>query len=814
MSSRVPVFALFIALFWPRIGFCAQEWYEHYLAARDRHIKASRYDDALRSLNEAIRLKPVSALGEQTYGLQFVDYLPYYYLGLCYQFEGDYQNAVASFDKEESLGLIRQRSRLFRDLQQRRQEAQGEIDRVERQRLVQRAREQVESQLKRSADLAKSRRYEEALTLLAQAEQAASALDTLTQRLVADRIAHLRGLKSEHDQSEARLRRIEKTLEEGYRLLESGQDQEAIVQFDGVLGLDPTNQGAAEGKREASARILARTTRQQRLESFERGKALVDAGRYEEALVHLTEAATDASNTDAQALLERTQKAVARLRRQREIRLEIDRRLSAGERLLSQGKYASAQVQFENVLELDATHARARERAAYAERLSEQRLFEKWRPNQAPVLTIFQPQESSFEISEPTATIEGVATDDRGLAKLEFYLSSQLVAEQAIPPRLEGREPQRHIPFKRELALAPGPNEIRVRATDILGVEHEQSFHVSRRLRFHETQAFLPAALASALSFLLVGLIFVQVRRRRAVRRRFNPYIAGAPVMDDHMFFGRQKLVERILGLLPHNSLMITGERRIGKTSFLYHIKRILEADAGSEYRFFPVFTDLQGVPETGLFEALMGDILEALKPESALRSELRFNRARERYEGRDFGHDLRVIISDLKRRSEKKVRLALLIDEVDVLNDYSERTNQLFRSTFMKTFSEHLVAVMSGVGLKRGWRGEGSPWYNFFEQINLSPLTQDEAKNLVRNPVASVFRYESEAVDKILEYSQLKPYLIQKFCIHAVNRMLDDGRTIVTTDDVEAARASLLASGAVEDEPSSESKSPHFMAN
>jgi hypothetical protein len=205
-----------------------------------------------------------------------------------------------------------------------------------------------------------------------------------------------------------------------------------------------------------------------------------------------------------------------------------------------------------------------------------------------------------------------------------------------------------------------------------------------------------------------------------------------------------------------------------------------------------------------------MSDILETLLSDSSRHSDLRFDSEHERYEGRDFGHDLQIVISDLKRRSSKKVRLVLLIDEVDVLNDYTERTNQLFRSTFMKTFSEHLIAVMSGVGLKRGWRGEGSPWYNFFEQINLSSLTHEEAKNLVRTPVANVFRYESDAVERILEYSQLKPYLIQKFCIQAVNRMLDDGRTVVTTDDVDAVRESLLAAESSGPSP----ESPVFMAN
>ena len=66
------------------------------------------------------------------------------------------------------------------------------------------------------------------------------------------------------------------------------------------------------------------------------------------------------------------------------------------------------------------------------------------------------------------------------------------------------------------------------------------------------------------------------------------------------------------------------------------------------------------------------------------------------------------------------------------------------------------------------------------------------------------VFRYEPEAVERILALSELKPYVIQKFCIHAVNHMLEEGRTTITAADVEVARttASQEASADGEAEP------------
>jgi hypothetical protein len=188
--------------------------------------------------------------------------------------------------------------------------------------------------------------------------------------------------------------------------------------------------------------------------------------------------------------------------------------------------------------------------------------------------------------------------------------------------------------------------------------------------------------------------------------------------------------------------------------------------------------------------------VLDNLKLAAAELPGLRFHAGAERYDGRDFSHDMQRVIEHLKAHTPRKVKLVLLIDEVDVLNQDSERINQRLRAIFMKTFAEHLVAIMSGVGIKRTWTSEGSPWYNFFDEIELTAFTREEAEALIRQPVEDVFRWETEAVEKILEASALKPYVIQKYCIHAVNRMLEQGRTTITGEDVEAAHADVSFEG------------------
>jgi len=138
-------------------------------------------------------------------------------------------------------------------------------------------------------------------------------------------------------------------------------------------------------------------------------------------------------------------------------------------------------------------------------------------------------------------------------------------------------------------------------------------------------------------------------------------------------------------------------------------------------------------------------------------------------------------------------MKLVLLMDEVDELNKYSEQVNQKLRSVFMKTFAENLVAVMSGSYIRKDWESEGSPWYNFFEEIEVPPFERDDAVQLICKPVKGIFSYDQDAIEKILEYSQCKPYIIQRFCINAINRIIEEKRRRVTVEDVEAIAAVVL---------------------
>jgi hypothetical protein len=766
----------------------AREWYDYYLQARD-DVAARKWAECVRNIDQALKLRPNPGTNVRTYGMELVDYLPYYHRGICFQGQQENAKAIEDFNREEQLGAIK-RTALHKDLIRRRGEAQS----AEAARLAREARRRMQQLVREAQELGRRRAWDEALALLAQAEVLARQLDPDTLRSVTREQERLRADQKEAQDAADRARRLEQLLADGARLLEEGKATEAKVAFDEALGLDPRNAPALEGRRVAEDHILASTTRAAREKAYADGKALVDAGQLEAALGPLSDAAADPSFTEARQLLAETRRVLEALRVQKKLREDIDALAARGEEMMAAGRFPEAQVAFEGVLRLDAGHARAREGLAEAERRTGEALLARWLPNREPKVALFEPSEGAI-VDTPTLLLQGFATDDRGVQKVEFRVGSRLIGE-LVPPS-SPLEPARSVPFGRELPLEPGPNRVTVTAVDSGGLSDTIAFTVERKLRFHETRYFLPSAVAGAFTLVGLGWGAQRLRRRRAFRRRFNPYIAGAPVLDDDMFYGREKLTARMLSTLHRNSLMITGERRIGKTTFLHHLKRVLAEDEAGEWRFFPVFVDLQGVPEQSFFHALMAEVVDALDLSPATREALRFAPEPGGYDARDFAHDLQRVIAELKTRTDHRVRLALLIDEVDVLNEYSESVNQRLRGIFMKSFSENLVAVMSGVGIRRRWKSEVSPWYNFFDEIELAPFSREEAEALVREPVAGVFRWKPEAVERVLELSRLRPYLVQKLCVHAVNRMLDAGRSTIRPEDVEAARGAVAGEDA-----------------
>jgi hypothetical protein len=190
-----------------------------------------------------------------------------------------------------------------------------------------------------------------------------------------------------------------------------------------------------------------------------------------------------------------------------------------------------------------------------------------------------------------------------------------------------------------------------------------------------------------------------------------------------------------------------------------------------------------------------MEDILQVVPGYLPELPELRFRSTdKEAYDDRDFSHDLGDLLERLSETTARELRLILLLDEMDVINDYDPVVQQKLRRIFMRTFARNLGAVVAGTQISKEWDRVESPWYNMFNEIELGPLEREAAMRLILEPVRGVYSYDPEAVDYIIDHSDGRPYYVQQHCLEAINIMLGAGRTRVTLLDAEQALAAVAS--------------------
>ena len=143
-----------------------------------------------------------------------------------------------------------------------------------------------------------------------------------------------------------------------------------------------------------------------------------------------------------------------------------------------------------------------------------------------------------------------------------------------------------------------------------------------------------------------------------------NPYVAGPPLQGEEGFFGRREVLgwaERGLRNPANNSLVLFGQRCIGKTSLLLQVQRTLPST-----QFLPVYFDLQDQTTRPLGLAL-ADLAQATAERAGLAPPDRLNFD-------DQGHYfLQSFLPRLYAELPKNQRPVFLLDEFGVLEDEEE---------------------------------------------------------------------------------------------------------------------------------------------
>jgi len=772
------LWSLLVIVVMPAAPAAADQWYEHYARAEQALID-SDYATAVAELNQAIARRGDSGARVRTYGMRVVDYFPYLKLGIAYFASGEFEAALRAFDTEEQLGAIqgsedamgelsRFRRRATQALQQQRDDKQLEIEGI------------VRRNLDEAAGLRQAGRLEEA----AAAVDRALALAPESREGLA-LAAELRDEIARRDDERRRLDRASQLIAEGRRLADDGRNIEAAARFRQAAELAPESaagellaavQGELAGGSESAPAIDVGG-------ALGRAGELADGGALEEAL-GLVQQILAAIPGDPRATELETRLLSEIAQKQRSD--EISRLLREADGDLERGDLEAALAAANLVLARESGNSDALGivQRAYAA-LSRRLLGEGPAQNLPPAIRFAGRRSQDADgvqvdvVRDPVFRVTGVvidesevvfeATDGMG-SPVPAELSTQSIGGVLITE------------FTLETKLASGVTTLVVDATDDEGLSSRSEYAVEYRPPLFRLPWFWGALAAVAVLAAAAVAARRTLRRRRLMRRRFNPFVAGPPVLDPGLFIGRDELIDRVLATVPNNSLLLLGERRIGKTSMLYQLRSRLPDLDHPRFCFVPVPIDLQGVAEDDFFATVAEAVGEAVGDETMTAA-----RAADGYDSRELMRDLRRLLPTVSCPDGRQAKVVLLLDEIDELNGYSHRTNQRLRSLFMRGFADQLVAVAAGVGIAREWDHEGSPWYNFFEELEVGPLDADAARRLVTGPLGGVIAIDDEAVDRLLREAEGRPYILQKLALAVVQRLHEDGRSRITSEDVEA---------------------------
>jgi len=246
-----------------------------------------------------------------------------------------------------------------------------------------------------------------------------------------------------------------------------------------------------------------------------------------------------------------------------------------------------------------------------------------------------------------------------------------------------------------------------------------------------------------------------------------NPYIAGAPVAETKMFFGRADVFDwieqNLTGRYADHILVVHGQRRVGKTSVLKQLHNRLPE------RYVPVFFDFQGRTHTTLDRFLWWlsrEIVRVLKQDRGIvvptPEQAAFSKDPD-YLDSQFLPGLQPVLGEHT--------LLLTFDEFDNLEE-SEVKQALARPLV-----DYLRRLMGSAGLNfifsigssgRKLENMQASYTEFFKAAlykKISFLGQENCFDLITQPVEGVLAYDLDAVNRIYAITSGHPYFTQLLC-------------------------------------------------
>jgi hypothetical protein len=246
-----------------------------------------------------------------------------------------------------------------------------------------------------------------------------------------------------------------------------------------------------------------------------------------------------------------------------------------------------------------------------------------------------------------------------------------------------------------------------------------------------------------------------------------NPFTFGNPIKDPARFIDREADIRQITNRLlssAHESTSIIGERRIGKTSLLYHLSdpRVGARLGLTPDKFCLVYADFQGLTDitpTRFWQRILKKMSRSVcnKDLVPLIEKL----------GEQENIDLFDLEDLFEASVDRGLTTVLMMDEFEYVTQ-----NPNFKSDFFGGL--RALAIHHGVALLPATRRElvdlchseeikGSPFFNIFANVVLRPFSREDVDGmLTRYTADSGLDFTSEEKDFIWNLGGGYPYFIQ----------------------------------------------------
>jgi len=285
----------------------------------------------------------------------------------------------------------------------------------------------------------------------------------------------------------------------------------------------------------------------------------------------------------------------------------------------------------------------------------------------------------------------------------------------------------------------------------------------------------------------------------KAAREIPNPFVFGNPVTETehNVFTGRRDIVrqveESVLGAAQAPTLLLHGPRRMGKTSILNQLSRLLGPD------FAPAVVDCQNPAVTGSVATLLRYLSRAVSDSLRRRRVVAAPLTAAALEREPFAA-FDEWLDGVERAMPEKMRALLCLDEYERLQTALEAG---WGAAFLDAL-RHLLQHRPRVALMftgaHTFAELGPAWTDRFisaRRVRVSFLTREEVLPLLTQPIPEFdLTYAPGALEVILTATYGQPFLTQAVAFELVQFLNEQRRREATPNDVEQAIARALVSG------------------